>query len=204
MAGRGGDFWRHGSNLTVAIAILAFAAEAAWQRHVVLALAVLLGLALIPPIEYVSHRFGLHAKPSRYPWLARIQARIHYDHHRDPNRLEWLFAPLWLLGPLATGYGLLYWLLSGDGPWARAMVLGNLIGFLWYEWVHYRAHTPSQPRTSYGRWIKKIHLWHHFLNEDYWFGVTSPVVDMLVGTFPNPETVPRSATVRDLFPDAAV
>jgi 4-hydroxysphinganine ceramide fatty acyl 2-hydroxylase len=76
-----------------------------------------------------------------------------------------------------------------------------MLGLFHYEWVHYVAHIPYRPRTSFGRWMKKYHLWHHFKNEHYWFGVSNPVFDAVHRTYRNPEAVPRSTTARVLHPE---
>ena len=46
--------------------------------------------------------------------------------------------------------------------------------------------------------MKKVHLWHHFKNENYWFGVTNPGMDHLVGTYQNEKSVELSPTARKL------
>ena len=82
----------------------------------------------------------------------------------------------------------------------NGLVLGNLLGLLYYEWVHYVAHIPYKPRTTFGQWMKKYHLWHHYKNERHWFGVTNPSMDLLIGTYAKVEDVDRSTTVRNLYP----
>ena len=57
-------------------------------------------------------------------------------------------------------------------------------------------------RTRFGRWVKKYHLWHHFKNEQLWFGVTNPSMDVLGRTYRRVEDVERSPNVRILFPDS--
>lgn len=78
---------------------------------------------------------------------------------------------------------------------------GAALAVLHYEATHYVAHIPYRPRTDAGRWLKKYHLRHHFLNEHLWFGVTSPVADLLLGTYAGPDGAERSPTVRNLWPD---
>ena len=57
------------------------------------------------------------------------------------------------------------------------MVLGVSLAILHYEWTHYVAHIPYQPRTAWGRYIKRYHLRHHFISEKVWFGVSNPAFD---------------------------
>ncbi len=43
------------------------------------------------------------------------------------------------------------------------------------------------------------HRLHHYKNEHYWFTVTTAgTADRLFGTYPDPETVPTSATAKNL------
>lgn len=67
-----------------------------------------------------------------------------------------------------------------------------------YEWKHYVAHRPIKPITKFGVWVKKLHLLHHFKNENYWYGVSTPFVDILFGTLKDEKKVQTSKTVRDL------
>jgi sterol desaturase/sphingolipid hydroxylase (fatty acid hydroxylase superfamily) len=39
---------------------------------------------------------------------------------------------------------------------------------------------------------------HHFKNENYWFGVSTPFVDVLFGTLKDEKNVETSQTARDL------
>lgn len=191
----------HGSNLMVLAMLVGLLVAMPPGRLLALAPWALLGFALFPGIEYALHRFVLHARPSKHAWFKRMQRRLHYDHHKAPERLELLFLPFWVTLPLAALGGGFYRLLAGSWSVALAILFGSLSGLLWYEWVHYRAHIPNAPKTPWGRWMKKYHLWHHFKHEGYWFGVTSPGVDWLAGTYRAVERVPRSPTVSILFLD---
>jgi hypothetical protein len=73
------------------------------------------------------------------------------------------------------------------------------LAILHYEWVHYVAHIPYQPRTRLGRWIKQYHLRHHFISEKHWFGVSNPTLDGVFGTFHGPSAAEKSATTRKLY-----
>ncbi|MGF9910946.1 sterol desaturase family protein [Brevibacillus porteri] len=148
--------------------------------------------------EYLIHRFLFHLKPPRNPFFLHLLKRLHYDHHADPNNLHLLFLPVWYSLPLIAGTGAICFLLTSDMIVTNAFVTG-VIGFLlFYEWKHYIAHRPVQPISPWGRWMKKLHLWHHFKNEHYWYGVTSPVFDVMLGTYKNEQDVEKSSTVRDL------
>jgi 4-hydroxysphinganine ceramide fatty acyl 2-hydroxylase len=74
-----------------------------------------------------------------------------------------------------------------------------MLAILHYEWAHYVAHIPYQPRTRLGRWIKQYHLRHHFISEKHWFGVSNPSLDGVFGTFRGPDASEKSATTRNLY-----
>ena len=134
---------------------------------------ILLGALLFYLSEYGMHRFAFHAPPLSWPPARRLQHRLHYDHHVEPNRLDLLFLPIWFLVPnLAFAAGL-FALVFGTQA-ALSALLGMMLAILHYEWVHYVAHIPYQPRTRLGRWIKQYHLRHHFVSEKHWFGVSNP------------------------------
>ena len=77
-----------------------------------------------------------------------------------------------------------------------SLLAGAALAILHYEWVHYVAHTPYRPRTRWGAWIKKYHLWHHYQNERLWFGVTNPSFDFCLRTYARPGEAARTGTTR--------
>jgi sterol desaturase/sphingolipid hydroxylase (fatty acid hydroxylase superfamily) len=159
---------------------------------------VILGALMFYASEYGMHRFAFHAPPLSWPLARKLQHRLHYDHHVEPSRLDLLFLPLWFLAPnlaIATG---LFALIFGAEASASAL-FGMMLAILHYEWVHYVAHIPYQPRTRFGRWIKQYHLRHHFISERHWFGVSNPTLDTVFGTFHGPDASEKSATVRKLY-----
>jgi hypothetical protein len=74
-----------------------------------------------------------------------------------------------------------------------------MCALFYYEWVHYVAHIPFNPVTPFGRYVKKYHLWHHFKNEHFWYGVTNPSMDFAGATYRDVESVDRSTTVREIW-----
>ena len=158
---------------------------------------ILLGALLFYLVEYGMHRFAFHAPPLPWPVLRSLQHRLHYDHHVEPGRLDLLFLPLWFLVPNLAVTAALFALVFGTQAAASAL-LGIMLAILHYEWVHYVAHIPYQPRTRLGRWIKQYHLRHHFVSEKHWFGVSNPSLDGVFGTFRGPAPGEKSATTRHL------
>jgi hypothetical protein len=192
------DFWRHGSNavlVCVFLLVLALNALRVWPAHPLL---FLLGAALFFASEYGYHRYAFHARPSRLPFILKLQQRLHYDHHVEPTRLDLLFLPLWFIIPNYVITGALAWLIWPSTPRVLALLAGTSAAILYYEWVHYIAHIPYRPRTAWGRWIKKYHLWHHFKNEHLWFGVTNPSFDLALKTYADVNAAAASGTTRHL------
>jgi 4-hydroxysphinganine ceramide fatty acyl 2-hydroxylase len=161
---------------------------------------VLLGALLFFLSEYGYHRYAFHAPPfHKIPFLLPLQHRLHYDHHVDPARLDLLFLPLWFVIPNLAITGAVAGLIWPHASSVFALLAGTSAAILYYEWVHYVAHIPYQPRTPWGQWIKKYHLWHHFKNERLWFGVTNPSFDFVMHSYARVEDVTKSATTRKLF-----
>ena len=192
-----GTFFRHGATAALAVCALALFALIALGLAPFRPFDLVIGALLFYGSEYLMHRFAFHAPPAGIPFVRRLQHRLHYDHHVEPERLDLLFLPLWFLVPnLAITAALVALVL---GPAATvSMMLGVTAAFLHYEWTHYVAHTPIRPLTPFGRWIKQYHLRHHFISEKLWFGVSNPSLDLVFGTFRRPAEARRSATVRKL------
>jgi 4-hydroxysphinganine ceramide fatty acyl 2-hydroxylase len=193
-----GTFLRHGSNIWLALAVAALVVGFAAGVFAFYLLWALIGALAFYGSEYGFHRFAFHAGPSRFAFVRKLQHRLHYDHHAEPDRLDLLFLPLWFVVPNLAVTALIFALAFGPMVVASAM-LGVVFAILHYEWVHYVAHIPYRPRTPIGRWIKQYHLRHHFISEKFWFGVSNPALDLLGGTFRQARDVVRSTTTRKLF-----
>ncbi|HEV7178468.1 MAG TPA: sterol desaturase family protein [Candidatus Baltobacteraceae bacterium] len=192
-------FFRHGSNGVLFVGLAVLAGVFAGQVVRFSAFGALVGALLFFSSEYTTHRFLFHAPPSAIAWVRKLQHRLHYDHHIDPPELELLFLPLWFVIPTALAYFGLYIAITRDLALALSLVFGSLLGLAYYEWVHYVAHVPFVPKTPFGRYIKKYHLWHHFKNEHLWFGVTNPSMDYAMFSYRDVETAERSTTVREVW-----
>ncbi|HTZ55747.1 MAG TPA: sterol desaturase family protein [Candidatus Acidoferrum sp.] len=192
-------FFRHGSNAVLALAVLACIVIFALGIFPFSFLAASIGAAVFFGSEYTTHRFLFHAQPSKMPWLLKLQHRLHYDHHIDPPKLELLFLPLWFVIPTTVLYYGVYVAITRDPVLALSLTFGSVCALLYYEWVHYVAHVPFNPITPLGRYVKKYHLWHHFKNERYWYGVTNPSMDFVGVTYRDVEAVERSTTVREIW-----
>ena len=197
------SFWRHGSNtvlLVIALAVVALFAAHVLAFAAPSLVAVAIGAAVFCVSEYTTHRFMLHAPPQKNAFVLKLQHRLHYDHHVNPSELSLLFLPVWFVIPVASLTLAIYLAVTRNWGTSAALLLGSVLGLLWYEWVHYVAHIPFVPKTPFGRWIKKYHLWHHFKNERMWFGVTNPSMDFIGRSYARVDDVDRSGTTRVLFP----
>ncbi|MEZ5570909.1 MAG: sterol desaturase family protein [Halioglobus sp.] len=137
--------------------------------------AFLLGAVLWTLLEYVLHRFVFHARSAR-----GLGATEHRKHHAQVN----YFAPAWqkALAALVATAILLPLLSSLVGLQSGSVFTLGFIGmYLLYEVLHRRAHT-RPPRSRYGRWRRKNHFAHHFVDPRLAQGVTTPFWDFVFAT----------------------
>ncbi|MCA0993828.1 sterol desaturase family protein [Guptibacillus hwajinpoensis] len=159
---------------------------------------ILIGIVTYMFSEYLTHRFLFHIKTPQNPYLLKLIKRLHYDHHKVPNDLKLLFLPFWYSFPNLFLLCFIFYWLSGSLLHTLAFSTGLLAMFFFYEWKHYIAHRPFKPRTKFGQWLKKTHILHHYKNENYWYGVSTPFVDVLFGTLKKEKDVQMSQTAKDL------
>lgn len=165
-----------------------------------------LGLLLFLPTEYLVHRYALHSHAyldSR--WLARLWIRLHYAHHRVPDREDVILASPPSLLILIAITNPPFMLVFGPAT-LIAGAASVLIPFTFlYETVHFSAHQNVEFRSAYFRNRRKLHLLHHFHNEKYNYGICGSLIDRLAGTFAaRPTDVERSSSVTNLGYDGAL
>lgn len=135
--------------------------------------------------EYLMHRFAFHfeGKNRVSKRLVFLFHGIHHDDPQDPTRLVMPPAASILLGWIF--YHLFQLAL---GPTIIHPFFGGFIaGYLIYDYTHYAVHHFT-PQTSVGRYLKQYHMLHHFVTPEARWGVTSPVWDVVFGTFARTET----------------
>ena len=194
--------------LAFAAAVLAAArvASGGWGRGDLLVFAVT--VAITGTVEWLIHRFLLHAPDDA--WTVRVLGIGvgHRKHHLDPPDITWLMlggldAGVFLVafGAVTEAWVIPLMIVTGSaivGPFLAAWTLAAL-SLLHYEWVHLMVHTRYRPRTPYYRRLARNHRLHHYRNERYWLGVTANSGDRLLGTYPRSKTdVPLSDTARNL------
>ena len=145
-------------------------------------LAVVAGAASWTLLEYLIHRWMGHDRRfRRTPFGVE-----HIRHHAEGD----YFAPTWkklIAAAIAAAvlYGPAYLL---AGPASGAAYVAGLIGcYLGYEILHRREHT-HPGIGAYGRWLRKHHFHHHFVDPRTNHGVTTPLWDLVFGTY-RPATV---------------
>jgi len=169
-------------------------------------LAPLVFLAIFPVVEWVIHVFILHWRPRRIAGLQvdSLLARDHRRHHADPRDVPLVFIPwralVWVIAVGGVALPLGAGALVGASLHNRLSFILTLAAVLFvYEWTHYVIHSDYKPRTRLYKAIWRNHRLHHYKNEHYWFSVTtSGTSDRLLGTFPDPATVPTSQTAKNL------
>lgn len=165
-----------------------------------LVLSMAASVILYPAIWYFLHRWVLH-NPLMYKFrlTAAVWKRTHYDHHRFPNDLSVLFGGLQTTLPTIIIFtGPVGWLIGGFSG-AMGAITAALVTTCVYEFWHCGQHLAFEPKSEFWKRIKKLHLAHHYHNENGNFGITNFFVDRLMGTrYEESSEVPRSATARNL------
>jgi sterol desaturase/sphingolipid hydroxylase (fatty acid hydroxylase superfamily) len=63
-----------------------------------------------------------------------------------------------------------------------AAFAGFTVGYIIYDTTHFALHH-WHPRTPFGAWMRRYHLLHHHAGEPARFGVSSPLWDLVFGTY---------------------
>jgi dihydroceramide fatty acyl 2-hydroxylase len=129
--------------------------------------------------EYWIHRVIFHFEPDQGVG-ARLHWMIHGVHHDHPNDPLRLVMPPAASIPLALVFYALFVLVLG-GDRAYAFGAGFLAGYLFYDMVHYHLHHHT-PRTRMGKWLRELHMRHHFQDDERGFGISAPYWDRVFGT----------------------
>jgi sterol desaturase/sphingolipid hydroxylase (fatty acid hydroxylase superfamily) len=132
-------------------------------------------------IEYAIHRWVLH-RESRIDDARLHGNRVHLAHHADPYALDRLNVQLSESLPVCAAYCLLAW--AATGSWRATVFLydGLMLGYFFYEYLDYQAHHGAA-RGPLIRYFRRYHLLHHHCAAQARFGVTSPLFDLVFGTY---------------------
>ncbi|MGH3954936.1 sterol desaturase family protein [Mycobacteroides salmoniphilum] len=158
-------------------------------------------VAISPVAEWLIHVGILHWRP-RSLGPVKIDSRLARDHrlhHQDPRDIPLVFIPLPSLVVVIIGLTLAALFAFPRIGLGLTFALTVALFLVFYEWTHYLVHTDYKPRHAIYRAVWRNHRYHHFKNENYWFTVTSSgTADRLLGTYPDPQQVQSSPTVRNL------
>ena len=128
-------------------------------------------------LEYCIHRWlGHDRRFFKNPFGVE-----HIAHHSRGS----YFAPWWKkVGAGAAATGLFIGPAVGvAGVQPGAAYVAGLVGMYGaYELLHRLAHV-HEGFTAYGRWARRHHFFHHFHDPAVNHGVTSPLWDLLFGTY---------------------
>jgi sterol desaturase/sphingolipid hydroxylase (fatty acid hydroxylase superfamily) len=137
------------------------------------------GYALWTLAEYWIHRVIFHFEPEQ-GFGARLHWMVHGVHHDHPNDPLRLVMPPAASVPLALIFYALFWLVLGPHR-ALAFGAGFLAGYLAYDMIHYHLHH-HMPKTRMGRWLRELHMRHHFQDDTRGYGISAPYWDRVFGT----------------------
>ncbi len=148
--------------------------------------------------EYLMHRFGMHELRGK-----GLASREHLRHHaeRDSILESWWFA--WA-GVLGVGFALGAGAARVLGPAGACLGVGWVAAYGFYDWIHFRAHR-RHVAHPYERWVRRHHFHHHFGHPMANHGVTTPIWDMVFGTYERVDgavAVPRRLAMRWLCDEA--
>ncbi|MGH8460579.1 MAG: sterol desaturase family protein [Stenotrophobium sp.] len=195
-------FMAHPSPQLIGLFVLLCAALRLWLGHFtwIDALLALGALAYFPFNEWLIHVYMLHYRPRRIfgRTIDFYLPVTHRRHHADPWNLKWVFIPrhIHLMTPFTIA--LILWALWPWKEWALTYIVTYLLLGLHYEWVHFLAHIPWCPDLAYYQRRVREHRYHHFRNENYWWGVSMGLGDRVFGTAPMVDETGRSGTTSTL------
>jgi sterol desaturase/sphingolipid hydroxylase (fatty acid hydroxylase superfamily) len=131
-------------------------------------------------LEYLLHRFVFHMGARTPPQRLRAFL-LHGYHHEFPDDPMRLVAPPLMSWPIGVVIALILYALMGPPRWLP-MFAGMSAGYLAYDWIHYYTHH-FHPRRGIGKWLRSYHMLHHFQDRESRFGVSSPLWDVVFGTY---------------------
>lgn len=131
-------------------------------------------------VEYWVHRVLFHFEPeqglgARLHWMVH---GVHHDHPNDPLRL--------VMPPAVSVPGTTLFVLAFTGALGvtngLALGAGFILGYLVYDTTHHHLHH-HRPRTAAGRWLRELHMRHHFQDDTRGYGISAPWWDVVFQTF---------------------
>lgn len=141
------------------------------------------GVATWTFLEYLIHRWMGHDRRfRRTPFGVE-----HVRHHAEGD----YFAPTWkkmIVAAIAVVIVGAPAIAITDVPIGVAYSAGLVVFYGMYEVLHRRDHT-HPGLGPYGRWARRHHFHHHFVDGRTNHGVTTPIWDLVFGTYRTPAVI---------------
>lgn len=148
---------------TLFLLLLSYEATLVWSAWFAL------GLLLWSLYEYAAHRFVSHGVP--------LLREAHWLHHED--QLDYIAVPPWVTVAFYVAF------LYAFGLTSTALALGFSVGYVAFSALHTIFHYTSIGREHPLYYLKYLHVIHHRRhNRNY--GLTSPLWDIVFGTYEGP------------------
>jgi hypothetical protein len=137
------------------------------------------GLLTWTLIEYGMHHWNGHLMKGKTHF-----SKEHLKHHTTKDHFSTLPEKIRSAAPVSLAILLISGFTIG---WALGLVfsLGVVSGYVIYEYLHWAAHM-SAPTTAYGRWVRRHHFSHHFMDARFNHGVTTSLWDHVFRTYREP------------------
>lgn len=142
---------------------------------------------------------GYGIAPMLPEFIRKGMYTLHYGHHENPNNIKLIFAPITFSIGLFSVMFIGAYALTFRLDIAMLFTSSVIAYYLYYEWVHLGHHIAEyKPITSWSKKLKKAHLFHHYHNENLWWGITNSLGDYLMGTYKKQKETNQSETTMDI------
>ncbi len=167
--------------LPIAAFVIFWSLSTEVTRPVLMAAFLPLGFVTWQLMEYFIHKKVFHWLGNG-PITRRFHDIVHGFHHKYPDDDTRLVMPLAVSIFLGTSIAGALWLL-GRPDMTVPFWLGILLGYLWYDFLHWSTHF-RKPLTAWGRKLRDHHMAHHFAADgwNHHFGISHMWIDRLMGT----------------------
>ena len=161
-------------------------------------------IGFAPFFEWLTHKYTLHRPLTETPGfgvtikfgciMATTCIRTGASCNFAPaSAISAMFVQLY------ASYALFVWLAGQPHAAVLMPLLVSTAYYLLYEWVHLAHHTKAyKPLTGWGEALREAHMRHHFHNENYNWGITNGLGDVLLGTWKGTADTAKSPTAKKL------
>ena len=139
-----------------------------------------IGLLVWTLSEYIMHRVVFHFQ-AKGPIGRYMVYLFHGIHHDEPGDATRLVMPPVPAVAIASVFYLAFSFLVGD-LYAKPLFAFFIVGYLGYDYIHYATHH-FRCQHPVLKFLKHQHMLHHHIVGDGNFGVSSPLWDLILGTY---------------------